>query len=632
MHLEVSRLLLAARQKVARRRLRLLSQRRPRLARADIPTSAFARDLYTDPALCYMYFGCCEFVVKHASKLARPNVALHKLLSLPKSRCCLRWSTVFARENDEDVELRRNLSMSPWDMSARARKSTFTYGRPDCMHVAHPVGVLLHNTALQRGAGLLALDEYLESHAGVEEKAFKIWLDGVYGQWQRAQLNHFEHNIQVWMQLWHTIASSSVVCLVADIRNPIWHIPPSLVNEVVHVMKKPLIIVLSKCDLVPEANIRAWTQALRVRFPAAAAVIPFSATGLLLGGVKSLAQRRRELKDVRSKKSTDCLRRVADSVSLILSAAGCNSTSIAMAARRVLVAGGSEEQGECRGHGVDDDDDEEEEETEEEEEDGREGQEEDIKAVVADDDDAFMSASAGRSVFLAAAAPASGAPVYLTKAQQRKARKEKRKAKQKQRAPAAVLQLEEEMAGLALELRGRGVCEVVIGMIGHPNAGKSSIINALCNKKVVSVSRTAGHTKRAQTIHVAPAISVLDCPGLVFPALFTALEKLPPGLSPEIERERGMQELGGVIAIAQIREPYTALRVLGEMLPIEQMYGLQLPRDEGEWSPLLFAETLAMKKGMMLAKTGRPDGHSAGRQVLYDAQDGVLPLAWLPQE
>jgi ribosome biogenesis GTPase A len=575
-----------------------------------------------------------SFAGKHVLKLMRLNVARNILLLLPNSRRHLRWSTVFARENDEDVELRRNLSMAPWDMSARAQKSTFTYGRPDCMHVAHPVGVLLHNTALQRGAGLLALDEYLESHAGVEEKAFKIWLDGVYGKWQRAQLNHFEHNIQVWMQLWHTIASSSVVCLVADVRNPIWHIPPSLVNEVVDVMKKPLIIVLSKCDLVPDANVRAWTQALRARFPAAAAVIPFSATGLLLGGVKSLAQRRRELKDARGKKSAECLRRVADSVSCLLSAAGCDGASIAMAARRVVVAGGSGEQDEGRDHVVDDDDDEEEEEEEmeEEEEDDLGGQEEDIKAAVAREGDERNSSAAGRTGFHASATPASGAPVYMTKAQQRKARKEKRKAKQKQRVPAAVLQLEEEMAGLALELKGKGVCEVVIGMIGHPNAGKSSIINALCTKKVVSVSRTAGHTKRAQTVHVAPAISVLDCPGLVFPALFTALEKLPPGLSPEIERERGMQELGGVIAIAQIREPYTALRVLGEMLPIEQMYGLQLPRDEGEWSPLLFAETLAMKKGMMLAKTGRPDGHSAGRQVLYDAQDGVLPLAWLPQE
>lgn len=533
--------------------------------------------------------------------------------------------------------------MSPWDASARARKTTFTYGRPDCMHVPHPVGVLLHNAALHRGAGLVDLEEYLQSHAGAEEAAFKVWLEGVYGRWQRSQLNHFEHNIQVWMQLWHTIASSSVVCLVADVRNPIWHIPPSLVNEVVVVMRKTLIIVLSKCDLVPEANVRAWSQALHARFPAAAAIIPFSATGLSLGSVKSLSQRRRELKDVRSKKNGECLKRVADSVSRLLTAAGGDVASVAIAARRVMVVGGGQEQ-ECpHGGGDNDDDDNEDEEeedvAEEEEEFEKEDGEEEAKSEVKEHSEkgnaAFDKAPNPAPSSSAASAPsasAAGGLVYLTKAQERKARKDKRKAKQKQRVPAAVAQLEDEISRLALELRGKGVHELVLGMIGHPNAGKSSIINALCSKKVVSVSRTAGHTKRAQTIHVAPAISVLDCPGLVFPALFSPLEKLPPGLNADIERERGMQELGGVIAIAQIREPYTALRVLGEMLPIEQMYGLSLPRDEDAWSPLLFAETLASKKGMMLARTGRPDGHSAGRQVLYDAQDGVLPVAWLPTE
>jgi ribosome biogenesis GTPase A len=480
------------------------------------------------------------------------------------------------------------------------------------MHVAHPVGVLLHNAALHRNAGTLALDEYLESHAGVEEAAFNVWLESVYGKWQRAQLNHFEHNIQVWMQLWHTIASCTVVCLVADVRNPIWHIPPSLVDEVVRVVKKPLIIALSKCDLVSEDNTRAWTHALRVRFPAVAAIVPFSATGLLLGGVRSVAQRRRELKDARGKKNVDNLKRIADSVSRLLAAAGCNSASIAIASKRVMAVGGAGELEED----IEDIGD-------EEEEDG-----------VEDDDGSVLEAATLALAGLTAprAAVASDAAGHLTKAQQRKARREKRKAKQKLRVPAAVSLLEQEMAVIARELQEQGVQEVVVGMIGHPNAGKSSIINALCSRKVVSVSRTAGHTKRAQTVPVAPAISVLDCPGLVFPALFSALERLPPGLSAEIERERGMQELCGVIAIAQIREPYTALRVLGEMLPIEQMYGLSLPRDEGEWSPLLFAETLATKKGMMLARTGRPDGHSAGRQVLYDAQDGVLPLAWLPEE
>ena len=460
-------------------------------------------------------------------------------------------------------------------------RPTFTYGRPDCMHIAHPVGVALHNAALQRGGGLVALDEYLEAHAGAEEAAFAVWLDGVYSRWQRAQLNHFEHNIQVWMQLWHTIASCTVVCLVADARNPIWHIPPSLVNEVVSVMKKPLLIALSKCDLVPEGNIRAWTQALRERFPSAAAIVPFSATGLLLGGVRSIAQRRRELKDVRVKKSPECLKRVADSVTRLLAAAGGHASSIALAAKRVMVVGGAELGEGEDGDGVDDDDG----------DDDEEGEGGDVE----DEDSAPLPP------------PHSALHAHLntmcvTKAQQRKARKDKRKEKQKRRVPVAVTLVEEEMERLGAALQEKGEQEVVIGMIGHPNAGKSSIINAMCSKKVVSVSRcarveqrdycvclnmqrhrcippftmqiftilrphdddddddhddayagdhdydygscdanegvevdcccggcddydnygigdddaacrTAGHTKRAQTVRVAPAISVLDCPG-----------------------------------------------------------------------------------------------------------------------
>ena len=38
-------------------------------------------------------------------------------------------------------------------------------------------------------------------------------------------------------------------------------------------------------------------------------------------------------------------------------------------------------------------------------------------------------------------------------------------------------------------------------------------------KKVVSTSRTPGHTKHFQTILLTNDIVLVDCPGLVFPAL-----------------------------------------------------------------------------------------------------------------
>ena len=60
---------------------------------------------------------------------------------------------------------------------------------------------------------------------------------------------------------------------------------------------------------------------------------------------------------------------------------------------------------------------------------------------------------------------------------------------------------------------------ITIGMVGHPNVGKSSLINSLMGKRVVSVSKTPGHTKHFQTIFVTPSVRFCDCPGLVFPSL-----------------------------------------------------------------------------------------------------------------
>lgn len=61
--------------------------------------------------------------------------------------------------------------------------------------------------------------------------------------------------------------------------------------------------------------------------------------------------------------------------------------------------------------------------------------------------------------------------------------------------------------------------EVVIGMIGFPNVGKSSVINVLCNKKLVGVGARPGKTKNFQTIFLEKELLLCDCPGLVFPSI-----------------------------------------------------------------------------------------------------------------
>ena len=65
---------------------------------------------------------------------------------------------------------------------------------------------------------------------------------------------------------------------------------------------------------------------------------------------------------------------------------------------------------------------------------------------------------------------------------------------------------------------------------GLPNAGKSSVLNAVLGRSAVSVSRTPGRTRYFQTHFLTPTVRLCDCPGLVFPS--TAPRELQVGPQP----------------------------------------------------------------------------------------------------
>jgi ribosome biogenesis GTPase A len=144
--------------------------------------------------------------------------------------------------------------------------------------------------------------------------------------------------------------------------------------------------------------------------------------------------------------------------------------------------------------------------------------------------------------------------------------------------------------------------QTIVGILGYPNVGKSSLINALSGRGAARTSAESGYTKGMQKVRVDNKILLLDTPG-VFPR----------------DKDDFSNAKMGAVDYAKIKDPETMALQLIEENPkkIKQHYGVL--GDEPE--DILEAVGFSIHK---LSKGGKADVEATSRIILKDWQTGKI--------
>ncbi|RNF13038.1 putative GTPase [Trypanosoma conorhini] len=169
---------------------------------------------------------------------------------------------------------------------------------------------------------------------------------------------------------------------------------------------------------------------------------------------------------------------------------------------------------------------------------------------------------------------------------------------------------------------------IVVGVIGYPNVGKSSIINALKQKHVVGVGNMPGFTTGNTEVELRSDIRVMDCPGVVSPG-----------------EDNGDVVLRNAVKVSNLSDPFTPVQRLiqrctqvdtddehSRQLLAAGIHPLALFYNIGTFDTgdtIEFVRLVGQRRGR-LRQGGTIDEEGTARMILQDWNDGRIAYYTLP--
>lgn len=155
-------------------------------------------------------------------------------------------------------------------------------------------------------------------------------------------------------------------------------------------------------------------------------------------------------------------------------------------------------------------------------------------------------------------------------------------------------------------IKGR---DILVGTLGYPNVGKSSIINSVTGRHRTSTSPISGHTKGVQKVYAGSRIMFMDTPGVI----------------PFDETDEYIQGLLGIKDATKIQDRVgVSLKIIEKILvenktALESFYHITI-ENQSSYDVL----ELIGKQCNFLQKKGEIEEARTAIKVITDWQNGLL--------